>query len=54
LTGNETTSDFTVPNVVNLTLADASKVLLDRGLTPIPLPVAKDGVGDDVVYSQDP
>jgi serine/threonine-protein kinase len=54
LTGAETTSDFTVPNVVNLSLADASKVLLDRGLTPIPLPVAKDGVGDDVVYSQDP
>ncbi|MGA0110174.1 MAG: PASTA domain-containing protein, partial [Schleiferiaceae bacterium] len=54
LTGGESTSDFTVPNVVNLTLADASKVLLDRGLTPVPLPVAKDGVGDDVVYSQDP
>ena len=54
LTGDDTTSDFTVPNVVNLSLADASKVLLDRGLTPVPLPVAKDGVGDDVVYSQDP
>jgi beta-lactam-binding protein with PASTA domain len=54
LTGTETASDFKVPNVVNLSLADASKVLLDRGLTPIPLPVAKDGVGDDVVYSQDP
>jgi len=54
LTGGETASDFKVPNVVNLTLADASKVMLDRGLTPVPLPVAKDDVGDDVVYSQDP
>ena len=54
LTDDEASTDFTVPNVVNLSLSDASKVLLDRGLTPVPLPVAKDGVGDDVVYSQDP
>jgi beta-lactam-binding protein with PASTA domain len=54
LTGGDSTNDFTVPNVVNLTLADASKVLLDRGLTPVPMPVAKDGIGDDVVYQQDP
>ena len=54
LTGSDSATDFTVPNVVNLTLADASKVLLDRGLTPVPMPVAKDGVGDDVVYQQDP
>ena len=54
LTGNETATDFKVPNVVNLSLADASKVLLDRGLTPVPLPAAKDGIGDDVVYAQDP
>ena len=43
-----------LPNVVNLTLSDASKVLLDLGLNPVPNPVAKDGVGDDVVYGQDP
>jgi serine/threonine-protein kinase len=54
LTGNSSSSDMKLPNVVNLTLSDASKVLLDLGLNPVPNPVAKDGVGDDVVYGQDP
>ena len=54
LTSNNSSSDMKLPNVVNLTLSDASKVLLDLGLNPVPNPVAKDGVGDDVVYGQDP
>jgi serine/threonine-protein kinase len=40
--------------VVNLTLAGASEVLLNQGLNPVPVPTPKDGIGDDVVYAQDP
>ena len=54
LTSGNDTTDLKVPNVVNLTLGDASKVLLDLGLNPVPDPVAKDGLGDDVVYGQVP
>jgi beta-lactam-binding protein with PASTA domain len=54
LTGDESTSDLKVPNVVNLTLAGASEVLLNQGLNPVPVPTPKDGIGDDVVYAQDP
>jgi serine/threonine-protein kinase len=54
LTGDDTTTDLKVPNVVNLTLAGASEVLLNQGLNPVPVPTPKDGIGDDVVYAQDP
>ena len=52
--GNNSTASITVPNVTNMQLAEASQVLLDLGLTPIPNAVVQDGVEDDVVYAQDP
>jgi serine/threonine-protein kinase len=52
--GNTTTDNIQVPSVVNLPLAEASQILLDLGLTPIPNAVPVDGVDDDIVYQQDP
>jgi serine/threonine-protein kinase len=52
--GGNSSNSLTVPDITNRTLAEASQVLLDMGLTPIPDAVAKDGVGDDVVYAQSP
>ena len=52
--GGNSSNSLTVPDITNRTLSDASQVLLDMGLTPIPDAVAKDGVGDDVVYAQSP
>ena len=52
--GNNSTASITVPNVTNMQLAEASQVLLDLGLTPIPNAVVRDDVEDDVVYAQDP
>ena len=49
-----TATSVAIPNVTNLTLAEASQTLLDLGLTPIPNAVINDAVGDDIVYSQDP
>jgi serine/threonine-protein kinase len=54
LTGDDSTADLKVPNVVSLTLANASEVLLNQGLNPVPVPTPRDDVGDDVVYAQDP
>ena len=52
--GNNSTASITVPSVTNMQLAEASQVLLDLGLTPIPNAVPQDGIEDDVVYAQDP
>ena len=52
--GGNSSNSLTVPDITNRTLAEASQMLLDMGLTPIPDAVAKDGVGDDVVYAQSP
>jgi serine/threonine protein kinase len=52
--GGNSSNSLTVPDITNRALAEASQVLLDMGLTPIPDAVAKDGVGDDVVYAQSP
>jgi len=51
---NSGTDNIAVPSVVNLPLAEASQILLDLGLTPIPNAVPIDGVDDDIVYQQDP
>jgi len=51
---NTTSDNIAVPSVVNLPLAEASQILLDLGLTPIPNAVPVDGVDDDIVYQQDP
>jgi serine/threonine-protein kinase len=48
------TTSITIPDVTNLTQAEASQILLDLGLTPIPNAVINDAVGDDIVYAQDP
>jgi serine/threonine-protein kinase len=45
---------LTIPDVTNRTQAEASQLLLDMGLTPIPNAVINDAVGDDIVYAQDP
>lgn len=44
----------TVPNVVDMTYTDAAKMLSDQGFVVVPNALAKEGVGDDVVYAQDP
>ena len=47
-------TSLTIPDVTNRTQAEASQLLLDMGLTPIPNAVINDAVGDDIVYAQDP
>ena len=47
-------TSLTIPDVTNRTQAEASQILLDLGLTPIPNAVVNDAVGDDIVYAQDP
>ncbi|MEY4873468.1 MAG: hypothetical protein RJB41_170 [Actinomycetota bacterium] len=47
-------TSLTIPDVTNRTQAEASQILLDLGLTPIPNAVINDAVGDDIVYAQDP
>lgn len=47
-------TSLTIPDVTNRTQAEASQLLLDMGLTPIPNAVINDSVGDDIVYAQDP
>jgi len=49
--GNEA---MKVPDVVNLAYADAAKLLTEKGLNVTPNPVAKEGVGDEIVYEQNP
>ncbi len=48
------TTALTIPDVTNRTQAEASQLLLDMGLTPIPNAVINDAVDDDIVYAQDP
>ena len=47
-------TSLSIPDVTNRTQAEASQLLLDMGLTPIPNAVINDAVGDDIVYAQDP
>jgi serine/threonine-protein kinase len=47
-------TSLTIPDVTNRTQAEASQILLDLGLTPIPNAVINDAFGDDIVYAQDP
>jgi serine/threonine-protein kinase len=49
--GNEA---MKVPDVVNLAYADAARLLTEKGLNVTPNPVAKEGVGDEIVYEQNP
>ncbi|MSZ67561.1 MAG: Stk1 family PASTA domain-containing Ser/Thr kinase, partial [Actinobacteria bacterium] len=54
ISGNSSNASITVPDVRNLTVKDASEKLLKLGFTPVPLAEAKDGIGNDIVYLQDP
>jgi len=54
ISGNSSNASITVPDVRNLTVKDASEKLLELGFTPVPLAEAKDDVGNDIVYLQDP
>ncbi|MFZ9891021.1 MAG: Stk1 family PASTA domain-containing Ser/Thr kinase [Ilumatobacteraceae bacterium] len=54
LTRNAANASITVPDVRNLTVKQASEQLLASGFTPIPYAATKDGVGNDIVYAQDP
>lgn len=54
LVSGGSSASITIPDVANRSLADASAVLLDLGLTPIPNAVPRDDIGDDIVYAQDP
>jgi serine/threonine-protein kinase len=47
-------SGLTVPNVLNMTLADATKVLQDKGLVVTNTATAKDGADDNVVFDESP
>lgn len=54
LTRSSANASITVPDVRTLTVKEASETLLALGFVPIPYAATKDGVGNDVVYSQDP
>jgi serine/threonine-protein kinase len=54
LTRSSSNAPITVPDVRNLTVKEASETLLALGFSPIPYAATKDGVGNDVVYTQDP
>jgi len=54
LTRNSANASITVSDVRNLTVKQASERLLASGFTPIPYAATKDGVGNDIVYAQDP
>jgi len=54
LTRSSANASITVPDVTGLSVKDASEALLGLGFTPVPYADPRDGVGDDVVYAQDP
>lgn len=54
LASGGSSASITIPDVSNRSLADASALLLELGLTPIPNAVPRDDIGDDIVYAQDP
>jgi len=54
LVSGGSSASITIPDVANRSIADASALLLDLGLTPIPNAVPRDDIGDDIVYAQDP
>ena len=54
LTRNSANTSITVPDVRNLTVKEASETLLALGFVPVPYAATKEGVGNDIVYSQEP
>ena len=53
LSGGNSTS-LQAPNLINRTYKEAAQEVLDAGLIAVPNPVAKEGLGDDIVYAQIP
>lgn len=47
-------SGLASPDLLDKTYTEAAQLVLDAGLVAVPNPVAKDGVGPDVVYDQSP
>lgn len=47
-------SGLRVPDVMNLTYEQARTLLTERGFQVTPEPLAKEGVGDDIVWAQNP
>lgn len=54
LTGDQVTASLTVPDVTGSSLREATTRLIDAGLNPVPRPEPREGVGDDIVYAQQP
>ncbi len=54
LTDEQVAASLTVPDVTGSSLREATTTLIDAGLNPVPRPTPRDGVGDDVVYAQQP
>jgi serine/threonine-protein kinase len=54
LTSDDASTTLSVPDVRNLPLTQATQILIDEGLNPIPEAVPNPEVGDDIVYDQDP
>jgi serine/threonine-protein kinase len=54
LSKDSTASSFAMPNVINLPLDQATKLLTDRGLNPVGVPKADASQPEGVVYLTDP
>ena len=54
LTSDQGSTILSVPDVRNRSLRDATTVLIDAGFNPAPVAVEREGVGDDIVFDQDP
>jgi len=46
--------ELTIPKLVDLTYEQAAQLLTEDGLIPVPNAVAKEGIGDNIVYDQNP
>ena len=47
-------NSLTAPDLLSRTYKEAAQAVLDAGLIAVPNPVAKEGLGDDIVYKQSP
>jgi len=45
---------LSAPDLLTRTYKEAAQAVLDAGLIAVPNPVAKEGLGDDIVYKQSP
>ena len=47
-------NSLSAPDLLSRTYKEAAQAVLDAGLIAVPNPVAKEGLGDDIVYKQSP